>query len=210
MTIIKQQPYASILCASFLTLSFASPIAMASEKVIEKAIEQEIEIIKEDGDDANVTVSENGTTHTVSLSEAALKDKKALKRELASLPEETQKIVMDALSNVSMSKGDKGEMQVLQWKEKGGEEVEIISHGKTKAKGKVIVVETESDSDTDDHEVKIIKKIVHSSDDGEHPVFISANSEGGTAKAIVHLLERADLSKQEVAQIQQALDAKKR
>ncbi|WP_394173327.1 hypothetical protein [Thalassotalea litorea] len=204
MIIKTRNPGLALLSLSVLSFGLCSVATSAAEK----AFEQEIEIIKKSGSDANVTVSENGKTTTLLLSEAAIKDKKALQKELAKLPEETQKVVMDALNNVSVRQTDKGEAKVLTWIEKDGEE-EIELTSADKVKGKVVVIEKNVGSDGAEADVKIIKKMVSTDTDGEHAMFISADSKSGAAEAIVHLLKKADLSADELEQIQQALDSKK-
>ncbi|QDP01216.1 hypothetical protein [Thalassotalea sp. PS06] len=197
----KQQLLSASVCAGLIALAM-SPALQATET---KEIEQEIEIIKEKGSDANVTVSENGNTTTLKLSDEALKDKAVLEQELADLPQETREVVMKALGKVAMV--GNGDGHVLHIESEHGEEAfEWVSEGD--GANKVIVVDTISETHGEDHDVKIIKKVVHADSEGG-PVFISANGEGGAAKAIVHLLKKAELSPEELDQIQQALDAKR-
>ncbi|TKB45814.1 hypothetical protein [Thalassotalea mangrovi] len=202
MNVMKQNLLSSVVCGGLIAFA-AAPLMVSAQS---KDVEQEIEIIKEGSGDANVTVTENGNTTSLTLSDEALKDKAVLEQELANLPEETRNMVMKALGNVAVI-GD-ANAHVLHLK---GDHNENTFEWSSEDEGvkKVIVVDTISETGGENNDIKIIKKMVHADGDAGHPVFISANGEGGAAKAIVHLLEKAELSPEELDQIQQALDAKR-
>jgi len=180
--------------ALFGAASSISALAMATEPTKEL---HEVMVEVSGDENVSITVEINGAVTDLVIPKDALHDKETLAQALSDVPEEVREQLLAELGNIHF--GDKmikvhkfdGEGD-MNWVSKDGERIVII------------------ESDSGDHDVdikKVVRKMKHHIGD-ENTIFIK-HSGKMNAEMVLRLIKDADLSSEDLDNIQQAIDAKR-
>lgn len=184
------------LALAFSTLgaiSSMSAIAMVTDEV---HVKQRIEVIAEDDKNVQVFVSIDGDITDLELTKEQLADPQLLDDALVDVPDEVREKLISQLSNIQMN----GDMIKIKTDSTGSPT--WVEHESEH----VFVIKEAFGDDGTDIAKKVIKKL-HK--DGTGKVVQFKHGSSLSAKSIVHILEQAKLSPEELDTIQQALDKKR-
>ena len=199
--IIKKLIVLTPLIAFFPLANAVANESQSNVETVSNNIETEIDISAQNDGLAEVAINKNGKIIELELPKEILKDQKKLKAAIASLDEESQAVVLEALANVGDLHKNKTQekvvvKEVLIVKDKAtSEKIEWVDENGANEKQMVIEVD-QSDATT-------MTKDKH--------VFISADDQKeGYTKAVLHMLKSGSFTKEQLVEIQNALDAKKK
>ena len=140
---------------------------------------------------AHIIIDNKGVRIEKSFSLEQLQDDEALHELLADLDDDKRSKIIETLKNID----HQGKMLTVA----KGDDVSVE---------KVIVLNSIKDVELiADSDVKVIKKVLGG--DKKHKIIQLHSKEGGSEKAIVHLLKKGQFTQEQLDSIQQALDAKR-
>lgn len=183
-------------CLSLCSVFFLSTVSLSLQaKQIEK--EQEVRVIKVDAKTAEVSIESENKNLQLMLPVEALHDPQKLALAISGLPAEDQKLILDVLGGLNELHQEHTDIVAEHSEDKEVSELKWIS--KDGQQEKVMVIEVEKSAG------KTVDKTVE-----KHKFIIKSESEqDGYVSAIKHILAKGTFSKEELAEIQNALDAKK-
>ncbi|TRX56946.1 hypothetical protein [Thalassomonas sp. M1454] len=196
MNMIKKH---SPIKKSCLSLCSASLLALTCNYVNAQEIEheQEVRVIKLNANTAQVNIESNNKELKLTLPADALHDKDKLAQAIAELPEEDQKLILDSLTGLNELHHDSDDVVLKLPDDKEVKEFKWVSDDGKQEKVMVVAIEKSEGQTTNKGAEK-------------HKFIIKSDSkQDGYVSAIKHILAKGTFSKEEIAEIQQALDAKK-
>ena len=178
-----------------------SAIAMATSP---EHIEQRIEVIAENNEDAKVVVDIDGEVHKLTIPAGALADEDRLRDVLSRMPDDVQDKLFNVLRGLSVDENvvkfvsDDNSVVLFEI------DKELGDVGATKDAENVFVFKMGGSVKESSHRI-----VQHMRSSDKHKVIKFKDAEHAFSDVIINLLSQSEFSQEELDKIQTALDAKR-